>query len=65
VQAGLIPGKDSIAIETSVNNPYNNFIAVRTADKDKPVFKKLVAAYQNDTIRQLVKDKLPGQLPAF
>lgn len=65
VQAGLIPGKDSIAIETSVNNPYNNFIAVRTADKDKPVFKKLVSAYQNETIRQLVKDKLPGQLPAF
>ncbi len=65
VQAGLTPGKDSIAIESDKNNPYANFIAVRTADKDKPVFKKLVAAYQNDTIRQLIKDKFPGQLPAF
>jgi D-methionine transport system substrate-binding protein len=24
-----------------------------------------VQAYQNDTIRQLIKDKLPGQIPAF
>lgn len=65
VQAGLTPGKDSIAIESDKNNPYANFIAVRTDDKDKPVFRKLVAAYQNDTIRQLIKDKFPGQLPAF
>lgn len=64
-QAGLTPGKDTIAIESEVNNPYANIIAVRTQDKDKPVFKRLVAAYQNDTIRQLVKDKLVGQLPAF
>lgn len=64
-QAGLTPGKDTIAIESEVNNPYANIIAVRTEDKDKPVFKRLVAAYQNDTIRQLIKDKLVGQLPAF
>lgn len=64
-QAGLTPGKDTIAIESEVNNPYANIIAVRTQDKDKPVFKRLVAAYQNDTIRQLIKNKLVGQLPAF
>ncbi|WP_407175105.1 MetQ/NlpA family ABC transporter substrate-binding protein [Bradyrhizobium sp. STM 3562] len=65
VPAGLIPGKDSIAIESAVNNPYNNFIAVRERDKDAPWVPKLVRAYQNDTIRQLIKDKLPGQIPAF
>ncbi|WP_050422384.1 MetQ/NlpA family ABC transporter substrate-binding protein [Bradyrhizobium tropiciagri] len=65
VPAGLIPGKDSIAIESSVNNPYNNFIAVRERDKNAPWVAKLVEAYQNDTIRQLIKDKLPGQIPAF
>ena len=65
VPAGLIPGKDSIAIESSVNNPYNNFIAVREKDKDAPWVAKLVRAYQNDTVRQLIKDKLPGQIPAF
>ena len=65
VPAGLIPGKDSIAIESAVNNPYNNFIAVREQDKDAPWVSKLVHAFQNDTIRQLIKDKLPGQIPAF
>ncbi len=65
VPVGLIPGKDSIAIESSVNNPYNNFIAVRERDKDAPWVPRLVRAYQNDTIRQLIKDKLPGQIPAF
>jgi len=65
VPAGLIPGKDSIAIESPLNNPYSNFIAVRERDKDAPWVPKLVRAYQNDTIRQLIKDKLPGQIPAF
>ena len=49
----------------SVNNPYNNFIAVRERDRDAPWVAKLVRAYQNDTIRQFIKDKLPGQIPAF
>jgi len=65
VPAGLVPGRDSIAIESPVNNPYNNFIAVRERDKDAPWVAKLVHAFQNDTIRQLIKDKLPGQIPAF
>lgn len=65
VPASLIPGKDSIAIEPPVNNPYNNFIAVREKDKDAPWIAKLVRAYQNDTVRQHIKDKLPGQIPAF
>ena len=65
VPAGLTPGKDSIAVESPVNNPYANFIAVRERDKEAPWVPKLVGAYQNDTIRQLIKDKLPGQLPAF
>lgn len=65
VPAGLTPGKDSIAIESPVNNPYNNFIAVRERDKDAPWVAKLVHAYQNETVRQIIKDKLPGQQAAF
>ncbi len=64
--AKLQPGRDSIAIESAKDNPYGNIIAVRTADKDKPVFKKLVAAYQNDTIRQFILVTFQGaQLPVF
>ena len=65
VGAGLKPGQDSIAIESSVNNPYNNFIAVRETDRNAPWVPKLVHAYQNDTIRAYITAKRPGELPAF
>lgn len=65
VDAGLIPGKDSIAIESKVDNPYNNVIVVRDADTGKPWVPKLVRAFQNDAIRQILKEQFPGQFPAF
>lgn len=65
VDAGLIPGKDSIAIESKVDNPYNNVIVVREADTVKPWVPKLVHAFQNDAIRQILKEQFPGQFPAF
>ncbi|SEF77104.1 D-methionine transport system substrate-binding protein [Methylobacterium sp. 190mf] len=65
VDAGLIPGKDSIAIESKVDNPYNNVIVVREADTGKPWVPKLVHAFQNDAIRQILKEQFPGQFPAF
>ncbi|WCS24940.1 MetQ/NlpA family ABC transporter substrate-binding protein [Methylobacterium sp. NMS14P] len=65
VDAGLTPGKDSIAIESKVNNPYNNVIVVREADTQKPWVPKLVHAFQNDAIRQILKEQFPGQFPAF
>jgi D-methionine transport system substrate-binding protein len=66
LQAKLHPGRDSIAIESRVNNPYGNVIAVRTVDKDKPVFKTLIAAYQNDEVRQYIVKQFDGAiLPVF
>lgn len=40
-----------IAQEAVEGNPYRNFIAVRTADRDQPWVAKLVAAYQNEAVR--------------
>jgi D-methionine transport system substrate-binding protein len=66
LQAKLHPGKDAIAIETRTNNPYGNVIAVRARDRDKPVFKILVAAYQSDEIRQFILTQFDGAiLPVF
>jgi D-methionine transport system substrate-binding protein len=66
LQAHLHPGKDAIAIESRTNNPYGNVIAVRTADKDKPAFKTLIAAYQSDEIRQYILRQFDGAiLPVF
>jgi D-methionine transport system substrate-binding protein len=66
LQAKLHPGKDAIAIESRTNNPYGNVIAVRTRDRDKPVFKILVAAYQSDEIRKFILERFDGAiLPVF
>ena len=66
LQAKLSPGKDAIAIESRVNNPYGNVIAVRERDKDKPVFKALVTAYHSDEVRQFILAKFEGAvLPVF
>jgi D-methionine transport system substrate-binding protein len=65
VAAGLTPGKDTIAIESAVANPYNNVIVVRETDRNAPWVVRLVRAFQNDTIRQLLKEQFPGQFPAF
>ncbi|WP_159715922.1 MetQ/NlpA family ABC transporter substrate-binding protein [Geminicoccus flavidas] len=51
LKAGLDPDKERIAQEPIENNPYRNFIAVRTEDKDAPWVAPLVAAYQNETVR--------------
>lgn len=65
VAAGLTPGKDSIALESAVANPYNNVIVVREADRNATWVPRLVRAFQNDAIRQLLKEQFPGQFPAF
>jgi D-methionine transport system substrate-binding protein len=66
LQAKLHPAKDAIAIESRTNNPYGNVIAVRARDKDKPVFKTLIAAYQSDEIRQFILTQFDGAiLPVF
>ncbi|RCL02708.1 MAG: D-methionine transport system substrate-binding protein [Candidatus Tokpelaia sp. JSC188] len=53
--SGLNPEKDSIAWEKIENNPYDNTIVVRTQDVDKPWVKKLLSAYQNETVRKELK----------
>ncbi|WP_156851429.1 MetQ/NlpA family ABC transporter substrate-binding protein [Bartonella refiksaydamii] len=54
--SGLDLQKDAIAWEKAENNPYNNIIVVRTSDKDEPWVKKLVAAYNNETVRAKIKE---------
>lgn len=66
LEAKLHPSRDALAIESRTNNPYGNIIAVRAAEKDKPAFKKLAAAYQNDEIREFILKRFDGAiLPVF
>ncbi len=56
IDAGLNPAKDALGIEKAGDSPYTNIIAVRTQDKDKPEFAKLVAAYHSPEVKAFVLD---------
>ena len=69
IPAGLIPSRDALIIEKqseSGDNPYVNIIAARSADKDNPVYKTIVAAYQTQTVAQfLLENYKEAFFPAF
>jgi D-methionine transport system substrate-binding protein len=66
LQAKLKPARDAIALESRINNPYGNIIAVRAVDKDKPIFKTLVLTYQSDEMREFILRQFDGAvLPVF
>lgn len=55
-----------IASESSENNPYTNFVAVRTADKDAAWVADLKKAYHNDAVKASILDVFKAStVPAF
>lgn len=67
--AGLNPTKDSIYLESAKDESskkYNNIIAVRTADKDKEVFKTLMEVYYQDATKKVIDEIYKGgAIPVF
>lgn len=69
VEAGYSPLKDSIYIEDvkkdSAKN-YFNIIAVKSSEKDNPIFKRLLEIYQTEETKKIIEDIYKGaSLPAF
>jgi len=66
LKAGLKADKDRIAQEPLADNPYRNFIAVKTDHVNDPWVKTLVAAYQNDAVKEALAKAYHGTgLPAW
>jgi len=69
VDAGYFPQTDAIYLETVAqgsDNPYINIIVARTADKDKEIYKKVVAAFKTDEVAEVIKTAYKGAyLPAW
>ncbi|GHV35899.1 lipoprotein [Synergistales bacterium] len=69
IDFGLDPAKDSIFYDDLsfyTNDDYINVIAAREQDKDKEVFKKVVAAYQTPETEKVFQDVFKGSyLPAW
>lgn len=57
VDAGFNPQKDSILIEKQEegeDNPYINTIVAREADKDNPIYKRIVDEYHTPAVRDII-----------
>lgn len=68
VDAGLKPQEDAIFLEpiNETSKPYINIIVARAAEKDKEVFKKVVAAYQTDETKKIIDETSKGSsIPAW
>ena len=65
IPAGLNPVRDSIALE-SADSPYANLIVTREADRNAAWVRRLVAAYQNQEVKDFVQATFQGAVvPAF
>lgn len=67
LEAGLNPATDSLLIESGVDNPYANFLAVRSEDKENPALVTLNDLLHSDEVRSFIEERWPdGEvLPAF
>lgn len=67
LEAGLNPAEDGILIESAENNPYGNFLAVRTENKDDENIKKLNDLLHSPEVKQYIEQQWPdgSVLPSF
>ncbi len=60
---GLNPGEDALfqdSVSIYAGKNYVNLIAARSEDLDNEVFKKVVAAYQSDAVKEVYADTFKG-----
>jgi len=66
LKSGLKPDTDRIAQEPLADNPYRNFIAVKAGHENDAWVKSLVAAYQNDAVKDALAKTYHGTgVPAW
>ena len=67
LEAGLNPAKDGILLEKAEDNPYGNFLAVRTDNKDDENIKKLDELLHSPEVNKLIEKKWAdgSVLPSF
>ena len=73
IPIGLVPSRDGLIVEDQAEatnagekNPFINIIVARTSEKDNPVFKTVVDAYNTDYVAQYILAKfLEASIPAW
>jgi D-methionine transport system substrate-binding protein len=61
MSAGLVPAKDALILEDA-SSPYANILAVRGKDKDNPLYKKFLKAYQSEEVKKFVTEEFKGSV---
>ena len=61
MSAGLVPAKDALILEDS-SSPYANILAVRSKDKNNPLYKKFLKAYQSEEVKKFVTEQFKGSV---
>ncbi|WP_136517898.1 MetQ/NlpA family ABC transporter substrate-binding protein [Cellulomonas telluris] len=67
LEAGLNPAEDSLVLESGEDNPYANFLAVRSEDKENEAIVTLDELLHSDEVKAFIEERWPtGEvLPAF
>ncbi|QGQ18200.1 ABC transporter [Cellulomonas sp. JZ18] len=67
LEAGLNPAEDAIVLESGEDNPYANFLAVRSEDKENEAIVTLDELLHSDEVRAFIEERWPAGevLPAF
>ncbi|WP_199423154.1 MetQ/NlpA family ABC transporter substrate-binding protein [Actinotalea solisilvae] len=67
LEAGLNPAEDSILLESGEDNPYANFLAVRSEDKENEALATLDELLRSDEVRAFIEERWPAGevIPAF
>ena len=66
MEAGFVPTRDAIVMESPYNNPNVNLVAVRIGDAELPKFQILKEVITSDRVRQFLLDRYEGAVvPAF
>ena len=67
IEADLVPAEDALVLEAGEGNPYANFLAVRTEDKDNAALKKLDELLHSEDVKTFITDtfKDGSVIPAF
>lgn len=61
MEAGLVPNKDAILLE-SKDSPYVNIIAAREGEESSEDLKKFLEAYQSDKVREYIETTYDGSV---
>ncbi|MEV5609819.1 MetQ/NlpA family ABC transporter substrate-binding protein [Streptomyces sp. NPDC052225] len=64
IEADLKPAKDALVLESTKNNPYSNFLAVKKGNEDDPRVKKLAKLLTSPEVKKFIADKYDGSVLA-